>query len=93
MQVRKQHHEDSGPGFRYLYDLYEFAVGDIVLIARSYDSEPDEAHLLGMRRGEQRLMLDESTLCSDLVQAAIEHLRGDGKARISWLADDGYREL
>jgi hypothetical protein len=71
--------------FYYEYDLYEFSQGSETLHARSYTSEPEEAHVLGIESGGQRGLLAESDLAKALVRAALEYLRTTGKTKLTWL--------
>jgi len=71
--------------FYYEYDLYEFTQGSETLHARSYASEPEEAHLLGIEVGGQGRLLTATDLGKPLPRAALQYLREAGKSSLTWL--------
>jgi hypothetical protein len=80
--------------FYYEYDLYEFMEGPETLHARSYTTEPEEAHLLAIEIDGQRQLLSRADLGRPLVKAALEYFRHAGKTRLDWLdsanEENGY---
>jgi hypothetical protein len=75
--------------WRYEYDLYRFADGDIAFVARSYVEEPDEAHFLGIERAGKRQLLRDEHLRMPLFAESARYLRGAGKAKLRWLSGRG----
>ncbi len=92
MKVAERRTEDAGPGFAYVYDLFEFDAGDVRYVARSYVEEPNEAHFLRKEVSGEALLIDESDTRSDLFVEAVRYLRGKGKSVIQYLseAEEGY---
>jgi len=84
--------DEVGPGFRYLYDLYEFEAPGVKYVARSYDSEPEDAHFLRKQVAGQMLELTAEDLQSSAFQEAVTYLREHGKAQVQYLsfAAEGY---
>lgn len=100
MNIDKSHHIDkSEPDadgmYEYYYDyyIYEFTEGNLKLIARSYENEP-EAQFLGLEKDGEKAFLSKSILNEPLLQQAIEHLKKEGASSISYLDESaGYVEI
>jgi hypothetical protein len=93
--VRVQRCLDAGPGFRYEYDLFTFTGPEAVYVARSYLSEPDEAHILRKEvDGVQHFVSAEDLGTETFLEFEV-YLREHGKARLSYLSTEaeGYVEI
>src|SRR5262245_4419653 len=95
MRVSIRHMDESGPGFHYEYDLYEFESPGVVYVARSYASEPDEAHFLRKEINGQMFKLTPADVESSPFRTAVAYLREHGKAQVQYLSfsDEGYVDV
>ncbi len=88
MRVNTQHILDRSPGVDYEYDLYEFETSGLKYLARSYTSEPGEAHFLRKEVGGQTAPLTTHDVQSALFRDAVAYLRGLGKSRVRYLSSE-----
>ena len=88
---------DGNYEYYYKYDIYRFANNDGALIVRSYSTEPDEAHFLGIETNGKRRMMEKVDFKSPIVKAAISYLIKSGKSELTWLdqsnTHDGYSKV
>jgi hypothetical protein len=93
--VKVQRCLDVGPGFRYEYDLFTFTAPDVTYVARSYLSEPDEAHILGKQSGAVQQPISPDDLTTQSFAELETYLRTHGKARLLYLStqEEGYVEI
>ncbi|WP_085906335.1 hypothetical protein [Kiloniella majae] len=79
----------------YAYEIYKFTIDGQTLVARSYCTEPKEAHFLRIERNKKSLSLTTQDLESNLMHQAKEHLKNLGKTKLEWLNSkgDGYLRL
>ena len=88
MKVNAQHIHEKSPGADYEYDLYEFEAPGLKYVARSYVSEPHEAHFLRKEVGGQTASLKTRDIQSALFRDAVAYLRGLGKVKVSYLSSE-----
>lgn len=100
MQVETTHHvEASEPDaegnfeWHYEYDLFRFSDGKLTLLARSYTSDPDEAHFLRAESSGKARMLTSKDISGTLFREARLHLGKAGKEKITWLGAKGYEPV
>ena len=97
MDVATSHYVEGGKaeGYRYEYDLYRFSSGDIALVARSYSSEPNQAHFLRLEQNGKQRMLTDADLRLPLFAESVAYLKGCGKRDVQWLSGrgNGYEEV
>ena len=100
MQVTKEHIVDKGPvnerglyAYYYEYDLYKFQEDEVVYTARSYIDESEDVSFLGASVNDTRRFMDEADFQTPLFKEAVNYLKAEGKTRIAYLAEDGYRLL
>jgi len=95
MKVERREFDESGPGFRYVYSLYTFEADGVSYVARSYRSEPTEAHFLRKEIGAQSTTLTPGDIQSELFRGAIGYLREAGIRTIRYLSqsEQGYVEI
>lgn len=94
MEIETTRHVDAadnvtggGRLFSYEYDLYRFSDGAVVIVARSYTNQPDEAHFLRAEADGHWRMLEADELRTPLFEQATSYLRSIGKSEISWLSE------
>ena len=100
MQIEITHHvETSEPdadgnfAWHYEYDLFRFTEKGLTLVARSYTSDPEQAHFLRVESSGRHRMLTPKDLSSALLQEAKRFLGKAGKEEITWLGMEGYAPL
>jgi hypothetical protein len=101
MDITVSHHVDASEpdaqGFyeyHYEYDVYRFSRAGRTYIARSYVDEPQSAAFLSCLEGSESRLLSSADLVHPLLVAAVDHLRGIGKAALDRLAEpEGYVAL
>jgi hypothetical protein len=96
MEVRKRHNPESDLGRGYAHDLYEFEAAGIKYVARSYASEPEDAHFLRKEVAGQMLQLTpEDVQSGTFREAAVAYLREHGKAQVQYLSftAEGYVDV
>jgi hypothetical protein len=86
---------DSGPGFRYEYDLFTYSARGVTYVARSYLSETTEAHILRKQSGETSEPISPDDLTTDSFREFETYLRTHGKTRLLYLSaqEEGYIEI
>jgi hypothetical protein len=96
MRVDRTHHVDRIPPDpnqvaveSYVYDLFRFSDGDLTLVGRSYESDPQEAHLLRREVGPAYVGLTARDTHTPLFLAAVAYFRSVGMARVTWLNVEG----
>jgi hypothetical protein len=101
MEVRKEHVVEAGEQgpdglykYYYAYWLFTFRWGSVVLVARSYDSEPHEAHFLRKEVDGRTESMSRRDLFGDHFIEASNYLRQtEGKELIKALRNSGYEEV
>jgi hypothetical protein len=101
MEVMKEHAVDCGErdvaglyDYYYAYWQYWFRDGDLTLVARSYDDEPQQVHFLRKEVAGARGFLTAQDLVSPLFAAACDCLRCvEGKTLIKVLKSSGYEDV
>src|SRR6185503_12441524 len=84
VEVHKLHNRESGLGPGYAHDLYEFEAAGVKYVARSYISEPEDAHFLRKEEGGHTFKLTAEDLQSATFQAAVAYLLKQGKAQVQY---------
>ncbi len=100
MEITKTHHVDSSDpddhgmyDYHYDYDIYTFSEGNVAIVARSYRTEPENAHFLRIEKDGVSRMLQRKDLDLPLFKEAVNHLQSDGKTELEWLdgsSSSGY---
>jgi hypothetical protein len=91
MDVAISHHVEGSKadGYRYEYDLYRFSSGHIALVARSYSSEPNQAHFLRLEQHGKHRMLTDDDLRLPLFAESVAYLKSCGRHEVQWLSGRG----
>jgi len=102
MLIDRTHHVDASEpdengkyDYFYEYDIFRFTEESVCLVARSYTSEPLEAHFLRVEENGNPRSMQDADLFQPLFLAALAHLRTEGKQQFHWLSGrgDGYEPV
>lgn len=100
MDIEVTHHVDSSEAdadgsfdYRYEYDLIRLAEGENAFVARSYTSEPREAHFLRFESEGIQSPICEAHLQTPLFREAFRFLKNTGKTNVAWLGPHGYEPV
>jgi hypothetical protein len=88
VRVTTRHVKDALPGATYEYDLYEFSVDDVTLVARSYTFDAEQAHILRKEVNGRALGLTAADVRTGLFVEAAAYLRAIGKRQLQYLSID-----
>jgi hypothetical protein len=102
MLIDRTHHIDASEpdesgmyDYYYEYDIYRFTDESSCLVARSYTSEPEEAHFLRIEANGNPRSMEDTDLSHPLFLAASAYLCTEGKLQFRWLSGrgDGYESV
>jgi hypothetical protein len=100
MDIEVTHHIDSSEAdadgnfdYRYEYDLIRLAEGENAFVARSYPTEPREAHFLRFESGGTQSPICEAHLQTALFREAFRFLKSTGKTTVTLLGTHGYEPV
>ena len=92
MKVEKTHHieasepnEDGSYDYHYEFHQIRIAVGEEVLIARSYVEQPEEVVLMCIERNGALEDISWKDLSGPLLTQALAYLRGEEYSSIRWV--------
>ena len=88
---------DGNYEYYYKYDMYRFTRNNRTVIVRSYTTEPNEAHFLGIEINGKKRLIERADFKSPIVKATIYYLVKTGKSELNWLdqsnTHDGYSKV
>lgn len=97
MEIVKTHHIDASEpdenglhDYYYEYDIYAFSEDGVSYVARRYTDEPEIAHFLKMRTGQDWRLLEASDFNTAMFAEATACLRQEGAKQIQVLGKLGY---